>query len=343
MRKCIKLLHYLFEQLIVKEESERISNKLDVFIILADLYNHNMLQPKFHSKYNRVILYNPHYVEQANRVVRHNGRYSPVSVKYESKVIADMYCNDVLNEGKFADTLDSLFYLDNEYKTQVCDNLKEDYLSHIVNIFSLVKGINWRNSQKENTKNLNRKKLFESERKYFTNEGVEYTLRYPQVYISTIDMMVLLGDFSNIEVLFEYTFSGNRYFIEYTEPTILLGLVEKAKNDEKILLLLLIAMVECTRNGTNVLLGFLLDYRRYRDEDVERFNNIQEITVWLWNLFNQSDTYLEFRDTMMQSNLYMNKYDVIYQQIYDDYRRYEKDRKDSRVEHFFKEKKEREN
>ena len=337
------VMDYLFEQLIVKEESERISNKLDVFIILADLYNHNMLQPKFHSKYNRVILYNPHYVEQANRVVRHNGRYSPVSVKYESKVIADMYCNDVLNEGKFADTLDSLFYLDNEYKTQVCDNLKEDYLSHIVNIFSLVKGINWRNSQKENTKNLNRKKLFESERKYFTNEGVEYTLRYPQVYISTIDMMVLLGDFSNIEVLFEYTFSGNRYFIEYTEPTILLGLVEKAKNDEKILLLLLIAMVECTRHGTNVLFGFLLDYRRYRDENVERFNNIQEITVWLWNLFNQSDTYLEFRDTIMQSNLYMNKYDVIYQQIYDDYRRYEKDRKDSRVEHFFKEKKEREN
>ena len=45
----------------------------------------------------------------------------------------------------------------------------------------------------------------------------------------------------------------------------------------------------------------------------------------------------------MQSNLYMNKYDVIYQQIYDDYRRYEKDRKDPRVEHFFKEKKEREN
>ena len=84
------VMDYLFEQLIVKEESERISNKLDVFIILADLYNHNMLQPKFHSKYNRVILYNPHYVEQANRVVRHNGRYSPVSVKYESKVIADM-------------------------------------------------------------------------------------------------------------------------------------------------------------------------------------------------------------------------------------------------------------
>ena len=117
----------------------------------------------------------------------------------------------------------------------------------------------------------------------------------------------------------------------------------KAKNDEKILLLLLIATVECTRHRTNVLLGFLLDYRRYRDEDVERFNNIQEITVWLWNLFNQSDTYLEFRDTIMQSNLYMNKYDVIYQQIYDDYCRYEKDRKDSRVEHFFKEKREREN
>ena len=302
-----------------------------------------MLQPKFHSKYNRVILYNPHYVERANFLVRYNMRYSTVSVKYESKVIAEMYCSDVLNEGKFADTLDSLFYLDKEYKTQVCDNLKEDYLSHIVNLFSLVKGINLRNSQKENTKNLNRKKLFESERKYFTNEGVEYTLRYPQVYISTIDMMVLLEDFSNIEKLFGYTFSSNRYFMEYTEPSIILGLVEKVKSDERILLLLLIAMVECAQCRTNALFGFLLDYRRFRDRDVERFNNIQEIAVWLWNLFNQSDTYLEFRDTIMQSDLYMCKYDVIYLQIYNDYQKYEKNKIDSRVEDFFNKKKKGEN
>ena len=288
-------------------------------------------------------MYNPHYVERAYFLVRYNMRYSTVSVKYESKVIAEMYCSDVLNEGKFADTLDSLFYLDKEYKTQVCDNLKEDYLSHIVNLFSLVKGINLRNSQKENTKNLNRKKLFESERKYFTNEGVEYTLRYPQVYISTIDMMVLLEDFSNIEKLFGYTFSGNRYFMEYTEPSILLGLVEKVKSDERILLLLLIAMVECAQCRTNVLFGFLLDYRRFRDRDVERFNNIQEIAVWLWNLFNQSDTYLEFRDTIMQSDLYMCKYDVIYLQIYNDYQKYEKNKIDSRVEDFFNKKKKGEN
>lgn len=39
----------------------------------------------------------------------------------------------------------------------------------------------------------------------------------------------------------------------------------------------------------------------------------------------------------------MHKYDSIYQQIFNDYYRYEKDRKDSRVGHFFKEKKEGEN
>ena len=334
------VMDYLFEQLSEDEEMERINNKLDIFIILADLYNHNMLQPKFHSKYNKAILYNPFYVERANRFVRHIGRYSTVSVRYESKVLADMYCNAVLNEGQFAETLDSLFYLNKEYKSQICENLKEDYLSHIVNLFSLVKGINLRNSQKENTKNLNRKKLFESERKYFTSEGIAFTLQYPQVYISTIDMMVLLEDFSNIEMMFEYTFSSNRYFVEYTDPFILLRLVEKAKSDEKIMLLLLIAMVECARFRTNVLFGFLLDYRRFREEDVDRFKNMQEITVWLWNLFNQSDTYLKFRESLMHCKLYMNKYDVIYQQIYDDYCKYEQDRIDSRVEHFFDEKRE---
>lgn len=337
------VMDYLFEQLSTEGETERTNNKLDIFIILADLYNHNMLQPKFHSKYNRVILYNPHYVEQANRFVHYNGRYSAVSVRYESKVLADMYCSAVLNEGQFAGMLDSLFYLNKDYKSQVCENLKEDYLSHIVNLFSLVKGINMHNSQKENTKNLNRKKLFEAERKYFTTEGIEYTLRYPQVYISTMDMMVLLEDFSNIEMMFEYTFSSNKYFMEYTDLVVLLGLVEKAKNNERILLLLLIAMVECARYRTNVLFGFLLDCRRFREEDIEQPKGIQEITVWLWDLFNQSETYLQFREKLINSNLYINKYDAIYHKIYDDYFEYEQGRQDSRVEHFFKEKREWEN
>lgn len=329
------VMDHLFEQLNKKESTSRTNNKLDIFVILADLYNHNMLQPKFHSKYNRIILYNPHYVDQVTRLFRYTVRDSSFNIKYESKVIADMYCHEVLNEGKFADTLDSLFYLDKEYKTQVCDNLKEDYISHIVSLFSLVKGINLRNSQKENAKNTNRKKLFEAERKYFTTDGLEYTLRYPQIYISTIDMMVLLKDFSNLDLMFEYTFSSNIYFAEYTQPDILFDLVENAKNDKRVFLLLLIAMVECSRYRTNIFFGFLLENGRFKGDDIERFKNIQAITVWLWNLFNITNSYLEFRDTIIQSELYMDKYNSTYQQIYSDYCRYEKERKDSRIEHFF--------
>ena len=152
--------------------------------------------------------------------------------------------------------------------------------------------------------------------------------------------MVLLEDFYAIDKMFEYTFSSNRYFIEYTEPFILLGLIEKARNDWVILLLLMIAMVKCARGRTNVLFGFLLDYRGLGEDDVERFKSIQETTVWLWNLLNHSDTYIRFRQSLIQIQLYMNNYDVIYQEIDDDYCKYEKNRVDSRVEHFFNEKQE---
>lgn len=332
------VMDYLFEQLSLEREGERISNKLDMFVILADLYNHNMLQPKFHSRYNRAILYNPRYVEQANRYGRYNEKYSIGRVRYESKVLADMYCHAILSEGRFVDTLDSLYYLDKVYKNQICDNLKEEYITHIVNLLSLVKGMNLRSIRKENTKSANRRKLFEAELRYFMNEGIEYVLQYPQLYISIIDVMVVLEDFSNVESMFSYMFTSNRYFTEYTQPFILLRLVEKAKHFENILLLLLIAIVECARGRTNVLFGFLLDYRRIRGEDEEeQFRIIQETSVWIWNLFNLSSEYDQFKRVLVKENLYMMKYEHIYQRIYNDYREYEQDRRDPRVEHFFAE------
>lgn len=328
------VIEYLFGQLCDKSDDERISNSLDVFMIIADLYNHNMLQPKFHSKYHRTILYYPFYVEQTKHIMRY--KEEDINVRYESRILADMYCNAVLTEGKFEDTLDSLFYLDKEYKNCICENLKEEHLSHIINLFSLVKGMNQRNNQKDNTKNLNRKKLYEKELKYFMNDGIEYTLKYPQVYISTIDMMVLVEDYSNMEELFNYSFDGNQYFVSYTVPFILLKMVESAKSSKKMLLLLMIAMGECARSRTNMLFGFLLDYgRRGRTGGTNRYEHIEEATVWLWHLFNQSDEYTSFKENIMKENLYLERYDSIYRKIYENYCKVERNRQDLRVEHYF--------
>lgn len=328
------VIDYLFEQLYVEEKEERTSSKIDVFSIISDLYNHNMLQPKFHSRYNKVILDYPHYVEQLNNRIRFSSVPSS-AVRYESKVLADMYCDIVLYEGMFAETLDSLFYLNKEYTCYICDKLKEEYLSHIVNLFSIVKRINMRSNQKDNTKNINKKKIYELERKYFTNEGIEYALKYPQLYLSVLDMMVLLNDFSDIDKMFDYTFSGNKYFLEYTEPIVLYGLVENAINDMKILLLLFISIVECARYNTNYLIGFLIDSRRMRQENEARHDNIQKMAVWIWNLFNCSNTYIEFMERLVQKNRYAKRFNAIYQQVYYDYYRYEIDRKDPRVERYF--------
>ena len=334
------IIDHLYDALMRENNDETTNNKLDIFVILADLYIHNMLQPKFHSKYHSVILYNSHYVKHVNNSIRYIKEFPQGGVKYESEVLASMYCKDILSEGKLEKTLDSLFYLDKEYRNYVCENINEGYLVHIVNIFSLVKRMNLNSVKKGYTKNINRKKLYELERRYFLNEGIMYTLRYPQVFVSVIDMMILLDDYSDIEKMFEYTFEGNRCFIDYTQPFILCRLIERSMSNKRVLLLLLIGMTRCARCKTNRLFGFLLNSVSLRAmNDEEEVDNIQEIAVWLWNLFNQTVSFTEFKAIIVRQKLYMDKYEYIYQQVYSDYCDYEKDKIDPRIISFFKERK----
>lgn len=329
------VIDYLFKQLYSKEENEKKYNRMDIFLILSDLYNHNMLQPKFHKKYHEVILYYPRYVEVAKTLIR--GKEDSVNnIRYEKNILADIYCDAVLKEGKFTNTLNSLFYLDKEYTNIVSDKLQDEYLKHIINLFSLVKEMNIHYEKKESTKN--QKKLYEAESKFFAEEGIEYILKYPQLYVSMVDMMVILDDYSNIEMMFKYAFVESDNFIDYLPPFILCKLVEDGKKEKKKLLLLLIVMVKCARYRTNMLLGYLLDHRRWREEENrERIDDIREIAAWIWNLFNQSKLYIEFKNGLLLQEMYMDEYDLIYQQIYDDYLKYEKGREDMRISSFLKE------
>ena len=286
-------------------------------------------------KYHEVILYYPRYVEVAKTLIR--GKEDSVNnIRYEKNILADIYCDAVLKEGKFTNTLNSLFYLDKEYTNIVSDKLQDEYLKHIINLFSLVKEMNIHYEKKESTKN--QKKLYEAESKFFAEEGIEYILKYPQLYVSMVDMMVILDDYSNIEMMFKYAFVESDNFIDYLPPFILCKLVEDGKKEKKKLLLLLIVMVKCARYRTNMLLGYLLDHRRWREEENrERIDDIREIAAWIWNLFNQSKLYIEFKNGLLLQEMYMDEYDLIYQQIYDDYLKYEKGREDMRISSFLKE------
>ena len=72
------------------------------------------------------------------------------------------------------------------------------------------------------------------------------------------------------------------------------------------------------------------------NDEVE-VDNIQEIAVWFWNLFNQTVSFTEFKAIIVRQKLYMDKYEYIYQQVYSDYCDYEKDKIDPRIISFFKE------
>lgn len=111
------LINYMLNDLQMNDPSQH--SKQDIFDILADLYKHNMLQPKFHTKYYECILYHPEYVTRVGRIPRLGIRSTYCSAidytPYDSHILADMFTK-IVNEGGLANVLDAVFFLNNEFK-----------------------------------------------------------------------------------------------------------------------------------------------------------------------------------------------------------------------------------
>lgn len=72
---------------------------MDIFLIIVDLYNHNMLQPKFYVDYNLFILYNSQYVDRINRGMFFRNRRSCERVQYDAKIIAELFHDIAIDKG----------------------------------------------------------------------------------------------------------------------------------------------------------------------------------------------------------------------------------------------------
>ena len=319
------VIDFMFEQ--IKKESSKPNDEYskiaDIFLIIADLYRNNMLLAKFHDEYYKYIIYNARLVYSAEniRILRES---ASVKVVYDEKIMAQHFVKDLSKRDNFNFIIDSLYYLSDEFKTEVLEESKEKFLLHTLNLFDWVRE-NVRVNEKINKKNKHIEDC-ELEIKYFLEKQKELVLSCPQIYISIVDYILKMQKYELIKPLLEYKAEAYDVFYSYTYPEILLLLIDLAFQSDEGLLLCLISLIRCAKNNTNDLLLYILQYYNseyeFERKKVEKRHCIHAIT--LWELMNHSQDAEIFKTKVMERSLYNEIYNEWYILLFQEYHEREK-------------------
>lgn len=310
------LINYMLETL--KKVDLVQPNSQDIFDILADLYNHNMLQPKFHTKYFECILYHPEYVVRSRRIYKSGMRTSYFStddqIPYDSQILAGMFTKTVNEEG-FASILDALYLLNNEFRQHITESFQEDYWIYITRLFSAC----FEMTRIQNREGRARDKKYELELNYFlSSAGISYTLQYPEIFICVVNLILTMGRYESFTELLNYRFEANSKFFRYTSPSILYRLFLVSCNSPEHILITLILIIHCAKERTNMSFWHIfrwIDQQSDEEKYTDAINNVK----YLWDVLNDSEGFEQFQKTLSEHGLYDVRYDDLYQKLYWDY------------------------
>lgn len=292
-------------------------DRQDIFDILADLYNHNMLQPKFHAKYYECILYHPECAHLTGRTSRMgiHAMYTPskYSPPYDSRILAEMFAKVVEKEG-LARVLGTVYYLNDDFKRHILEKIQEDYLLHIIWLFSICFEITRNRSEKTKIKG----KKYEPGLDYFLSpEGISYTLHYPEIFICVVVLILTVGQDEKIAELLDYDFEENSKFFKYTSPAILYKLFSISSTSPEHVLITLLLVIHCAKGRTNK--AFWHIFRRVYDRIDESSDKMIINAKYLWDTLNDSETFEQFKETLSGRGLYDARYERLYEKMYLDY------------------------
>lgn len=326
------LINYMLDAL--QEEGPAQSGKQDIFDILADLYGHNMLQPKFHTKYYECILYHPEYPTRYFQLsgIHLRAIYAQTDAfsLYDSRILAAMFTESVHQNG-LANVLDAVYFLNNEFKQHIRELIQEDYLVHITRLFSACFEIT-----RNRIRNLDVKakgKNYELELNYFLSPaGLSYTLQYPEIFICVVDLILTIGRDKKITELLNYKFEANSKFFKYTGINILCELFSVSCASPEHVLITLLLLVHCAKGRTNI--AFWHIFRRPDRWADEAYGDMANNAKFLWDALNDSETFEQFRDTLLERRLYDVKYEELYEKLYRDYVSREKKLHQNKIKEF---------
>jgi len=320
------IMDYLFEMLSSDEvPNNEMPYKQDIFSLVADLYTHNLLQPKYQYRYNNFVLYNPHIVDRETNTTRHRGNKNDL-ILYDPEAISKMFLMDSQN-GKLIDVLDALYFLNNEFKKIVIKLCDTNILYHINALFSALK--NAKKNDKSSKGKSNRSLI-----DFFMGNGLEFTLAYPQVFMSITSLMIQTDYEASIDQLFNYKFTPRSVFYYYTSPDILRTLATKAMNSKLYFALFLTVSTECAFKQSNSIYAYIICTlaKRYRED--ANMQSISEFYKDLWKTLNNTGSFDEFKKYMLKMDLYDQQYDNLYRKTYSQYLSIEKPIQDKRLKQY---------
>ena len=313
-----KIIECLFEMLSHKNRDRREGpDTRDVFAVISDLYTHNLLQPKYQYNYHKFVLYNPQIIDHMNFRYRRREVKNNLAL-YDPQIVKDLFLADYQN-GKLVDVIDTIAYLNNEFKKAV---IPLDASGLLYNTNELFMTLREKNKKSKNDMDII---------KYFTEDGIKYTLKYPQIFVALISLSIKTKTALPIEQLLRYDFSPRNVFYNYTSPDILISLVENAMKSKDDFALFLTAVIDCALQAANSICNFVISNRSdSRDKAVSCFY------AQLWRVLNESSSVDEFKGWIKELGLFDEKYDYLYEKLYAHYSSTEKGFYDERIKKFIK-------
>lgn len=278
------------------------SDKIDIFDLFVDLFNHNLLQPKFHKMYHEFILNNSIYVHFINnKFAIKNGLQK---VKYDSLFLSNLFI-DSFKKGNLINIIDCIKYLNNEFRKQVVLNDETGVVYRLCKLFPLDIYMNEKITPEKSINDI----------KYFLNEGLEYTLTCPQIFIAVINRMILANNETDIEKLLDYKFMPCNVFMYNISRKNLKLFIERAMESKTMFLLFFISISDCMHKDTNSFFDMIFSrlFKKSQNDTV-----LTNFICMLWDALNNS-TFDEFITKITNMDLYDYRYFELYKKLFNKY------------------------
>ena len=309
------VMSYLFDELKLEGGIERRYRRTwDVFSLLADLYDHNLIQPKYQKEYNKFILFNSNFIFNfERRRIRFKANSSRGRVRYDEQSMANYFWEEVQNDNLIF-VVDSLGNLNEEYTKNVISHDSTPLMSHVCKLLRL----NRYDIMPTAPKKITNK--YYDELVYFLSDGLSYTLTTPQIFLSVLSLSMKTDSQVHLEELLKYQFMPSDKFREYVSPESLVALADRASSSPKYLALLLIAIVECSICGTNSIFEYLfVHYERFSEKSHVLTKSTKEFMISLWEALNNCIDYDSFKANLESLGLYDKYYDLIFEKNFNLY------------------------
>lgn len=294
--------------------------KQDIFRLIIDLYDENILPPKYHNKYYRTIIENGSLIRTTKFKDKKN-KSSYEFNKYNAEELADVYCNMVTTPEVYRETLESLYYFGKDFRDfaiRKYDNPK--LLKNTFDLFSIVRRLEYKTPNKEKVREII---------SYFCEYEFDCFNNNPLI-LATIIRAAIACDISlfNVKILTRIDMVHNSCFYTYSKPFDLISLISTSINSKELFALILYIIVICSHTGTNTMLGFIIDYFSYKAEEE---SEILDFVYWIWQTLNYSTEYDEFECKIKSKNLFSEEFISIYEKVFKLYNKYEVKKEDSRI------------